>query len=849
MKLLSCHIENYGKISDKDFDFNGGLTEFCEQNGYGKTTLASFIKAMFYGLPAYKTNSKDFNDRRKFFPFSGGRFGGNLTFSADGKEYRIERFFDKKSDAGDTLKVYMNGKITDALGDDIGRAVFGLDEQSFSRTVFINGDVLDTGSTGGINAKLNADAQGTVDDGVADNARNRLIAARKRLKADRGGGGEIAEQTERIQKAEWSIKDDEQIALSLGGKYEEANSLKAEIETLNKELEKRRSQKLVLAKWEHYDGERARLKQAEERLKELNTLYGSGLPTDGEIARLKEANTSLTALEGKRSQRLFTDEKRNRLEYLKSKFANGTPDETRIDEMRKKAQDINGAKRKAEILQSAGDEKYLSLAEKFKTLPEESRLAETKARLEDYLKCENRLKYQASAVSAGNSSSAGKGKKYVIAAALCAALIALGIGLLFVVLAAGIAVAAAGAAALLVTGFLYLKANQNRTASYGVNAEAAKIKADMEYSEKAVYEFLTPYGYYSVNGVKYDFAKFEEDLEEYKNLKLKKQADEKTLEELSAYVKALEAEADKFLAFYGIAGNTLEDGLYALKRDKDELEQLLKESASAQDNFSLIEKNIAEERASADGILLKYGIKADGNLGQLADRLLEDAKEYSALVKRIRELKEETENYKAQNNLTDRPENATESEDNLKQTLGEKQRELARIEGQISEDESKVENLADRKDTLELEKEKLVNLKYRYSVLKDALDMLTKAEQNLKDKYVLPVKEKFIHYADLIERTLGEKITMDADFSVKFEREGELREEKHLSAGQRSICALCFRLALIDNMYDREKPFIVMDDPFVNLDEEHMKKTAHLMKELSKEVQIIYFCCHASRVI
>ena len=49
MKLLSCYIENYGKISATTFDFNEGLTAFCEKNGYGKTTLASFVKAMFYG--------------------------------------------------------------------------------------------------------------------------------------------------------------------------------------------------------------------------------------------------------------------------------------------------------------------------------------------------------------------------------------------------------------------------------------------------------------------------------------------------------------------------------------------------------------------------------------------------------------------------------------------------------------------------------------------------------------------------------------------------------------------------------------------------------------------------------
>ena len=85
MKLLSYHIENYGKMHDVDGDFSQGLTCFCEKNGHGKTTLASFIKAMFYGLPSYTTKTKAFDDRQHFYPFAGGKFGGNLTFEMQGK--------------------------------------------------------------------------------------------------------------------------------------------------------------------------------------------------------------------------------------------------------------------------------------------------------------------------------------------------------------------------------------------------------------------------------------------------------------------------------------------------------------------------------------------------------------------------------------------------------------------------------------------------------------------------------------------------------------------------------------------------------------------------------------------
>ena len=101
MRLISYHIENYGKIHNADGVFNGGLTEFCEKNGFGKTTLASFIRAMFYGLPTYTTRTKTLDDRQHFYPFEGGKFGGNLTFEMQGKTYN--QVIEKTDISSDTL--------------------------------------------------------------------------------------------------------------------------------------------------------------------------------------------------------------------------------------------------------------------------------------------------------------------------------------------------------------------------------------------------------------------------------------------------------------------------------------------------------------------------------------------------------------------------------------------------------------------------------------------------------------------------------------------------------------------------------------------------------------------------
>ena len=50
MKLLQCKIENFGKLSDVSFDFSEGVNTFCEENGWGKSTLANFVRIMFFGF-------------------------------------------------------------------------------------------------------------------------------------------------------------------------------------------------------------------------------------------------------------------------------------------------------------------------------------------------------------------------------------------------------------------------------------------------------------------------------------------------------------------------------------------------------------------------------------------------------------------------------------------------------------------------------------------------------------------------------------------------------------------------------------------------------------------------------
>lgn len=47
MKLISLHIDNFGQFNNFDYVFEDGINQIVEENGWGKSTLAAFIKVMF----------------------------------------------------------------------------------------------------------------------------------------------------------------------------------------------------------------------------------------------------------------------------------------------------------------------------------------------------------------------------------------------------------------------------------------------------------------------------------------------------------------------------------------------------------------------------------------------------------------------------------------------------------------------------------------------------------------------------------------------------------------------------------------------------------------------------------
>lgn len=164
MQLISCDIENFGCLSNFHMDFTEGVNVICKDNGFGKSTLASFIKVMFYGFDNQGKKDALVNERLKYKPWQGGVYGGKLTFKVGKKVYIMSRSFGNKEQE-DVFYIrdgITNIEVTD-FKNNIGEELFKVDSQSFKRTSYICQNDCDYSITDGINAKLSNLAE-NVDD-------------------------------------------------------------------------------------------------------------------------------------------------------------------------------------------------------------------------------------------------------------------------------------------------------------------------------------------------------------------------------------------------------------------------------------------------------------------------------------------------------------------------------------------------------------------------------------------------------------------------------------------------------------------------------------------------------------
>ena len=136
MILNTIHINRFGKLSNLDLQLSDGLNVLEGCNESGKTTIAAFIKYVFYGLSG--RNDRDGISEKKRY-VSGSEIGGYITLTTDdGVPYRIER---SSSYSGDNSKeniqvCHLRTHVMKTVPCP-GELFFGVPENVFVNTAYV----------------------------------------------------------------------------------------------------------------------------------------------------------------------------------------------------------------------------------------------------------------------------------------------------------------------------------------------------------------------------------------------------------------------------------------------------------------------------------------------------------------------------------------------------------------------------------------------------------------------------------------------------------------------------------------------------------------------------------------
>ncbi len=856
MKLLRCHIENFGVLSAFDYEFEDGLTVICRENGFGKSTLAAFLKAMFYGLPRTGARKAAENERKRYEPWQGGKYGGFLEFSNGDISYRVTRYFGKTA-AKDTFAIFDLTNRTDKtpFSEKFGEELFGLDAESFARSTFLPQlSARDLEATSSIRAKLTNLVDDTNDMNNFDTAMDALRAYRSKRKAYRGASGEIdrlAQDYHALEEQRFAAEKKrpeldavlQAIDAQTGAqteKTEEIAALRESIRTAAGQRERQLRQKQL-------HDLRAQESRQTETLRTLQEKYPAGLPAAEDIRRGREAVISLRQLEQRRQTLTLSEEDQRSLDAGARAFSD------REAALRDLAQLEDGQQELSALLAGSREELAVDemqnleiLSREFQTgVPEDEELSGMQRDCRRLAELRAVRDAKLAKKPTRKSPPIGANIALLIVGAL---LLLAGIGgILAAKQALGIAAAILGAGSLL-AALLWKKPAQK--------TEPDEEDRQIERLQTAVSEFLLQF-YPDAAQPDEQLVQLRLDKEAYLRLREKESRLAKSRQQAQEQIKSLTAALQTIAARYPLPASqdftrqtqTLRDALAQYDRARERAQQL------ETDRQELLQQMQALEREQ-EAFFKQYRLPGEP-AERLLDRLETDLRAYETA---------KTASEEASNRLTAfLQENGGVSEEPSQEPaldMAALQAQEAQAQRELDAQEATLRQLRQQRDSLRRAVDGIPDMDDALSALDDArktlqkqceladltMDYLTRAKDTLANSYVGSVEQGFVHYAgELLGEKIG-RVMLDRELRLFIDEQGAARDAASFSAGTVDGVMLCMRLALVDALFEREQPFLLLDDPFVNLDDEATRRALALLRKIAAQRQVVYLTCNTSRV-
>ena len=888
MKLISCYVTGFGRLENYEFNFKDGLNAVIEENGWGKTSFCVFIKSMFYGME-YK-RSKSLTERKHYLPWSGCVYGGNLTFEKDGKVYRIERTFGSK-EKDDTFQLIdvNTGKVSSDYSSNIGEEIFEVDRESFEKSVFSPQEDIKTSMTDSLNAKIGDLSAAKDDMNNFDAAISRIEDAKKvySQKSQVNPGklaqvqAEISACNEMVDALPVKLEAYDLQGKLLENKNDRLQRLKIERGKIADKItvQSKREQEIGALKEKQEN-----LKAAKNELAILDDFFAAGIPEAEEISDIREKQTSLHEIVGRYDSVCSLLPSKADEGKLNELFRDHEVTTEQLDDWNTSVERIKELRVQGEHNQMPEEEKNKLSELKYyfsKKVPTEEEIAEASEQVTQLVRADaelavNEKRYQSLLAEKEVMKKSSKETSSGFGALLLFFLLGL------VCIAGGFVFyyfVSEEISTMLATGFLvagimfeliaFLQLLHKRT-RHTTKRQGLDEQIDIAYAEymdsknvrddiyEGCKEFLSGYLVTPTDSMGDMIREIQDKSLLYKQLLEEEQkyneANSESLEELSGLQISLYTALSHYATTYNM-------DLYQ-ESNEGELLHRLRHDARTYSEYKENKKAAKELKEQKDFLEEEIG----GFLNRFP-KIEEEENQLNAIEHRLRNyqrISEKAESLEKElaekKEISDLPEEEISIEQ-LQATQQEMEAESDLLNEQLVRDNEEFARISEEIEACEDAKERLEGLLEEKEEIEEKIKMydacisyLQQAKENFLSKYMGPLRKGLRKYLGLLyddedSLLLSKNFFLDMDLQVHYNFQGSTKEEGFLSAGYKDMVAFCSRLALIDALYQEEKPLLILDDPFTDLDEGKIHEALGLLKEISKDRQVLYFTCHESRMV
>lgn len=201
MRIKKLNINSFGKFKNKTLEFKEGINLIYAPNEGGKSTIQGFIKCFLYGMGMNKKNIKE-NERKRYLPWNGEKAQGELWANHEDIDMIICRTF------GSTKKEDTTFIVDEVSGEEIlinrnfpGKDLLSLSEESFFKTLLIKGLGAEIGRDKEeeiINKLTNLNQGG--DENISYHKAIEVLENYKRVWMNQRKGGKLSELREELQR-------------------------------------------------------------------------------------------------------------------------------------------------------------------------------------------------------------------------------------------------------------------------------------------------------------------------------------------------------------------------------------------------------------------------------------------------------------------------------------------------------------------------------------------------------------------------------------------------------------------------------------------------------------------------